>query len=134
MRAGDKEKVSVIRLLLAAIQNAEIARQTNLDDGDVLGIITKEVRQHEESITAFKDGNRPDLVAKEAAELNHLREYLPPAVSRDEIIALAQKVIAEVSARGPKDKGKVMPRLIAKLKGRADGRVINEVVTELLAS
>jgi uncharacterized protein YqeY len=134
MRAGDKEKVSVIRLLLAAIQNAEIARQAVLSDGDVLGIIAKEVRQREESITAFKEGNRPDLVAIEAAELNHLREYLPPAVDRDEIMALAQKVIAEVGARGPKDKGKVMPRLVSELKGRADGRVINEVVTELLAS
>lgn len=133
MRAGDKARVSVIRLLLAAIQNAEIARQTDLSDGDVLGIITRVVRQHEESIAAFKEGNRPDLVAKEELELDQLQQYLPPAVGRDEITALARQVIAEVQARGPKDKGKVMPRLVSELKGRADGRVINEVVTELLA-
>ncbi len=133
MKAGDKPVVSLLRMLLAAIQNAEIARRTDLNDSDVLGIITKEVRQREESITAFKEGNRPDLVAIEEAELNRLKGYLPPAVSRDEITALAQKIIAEVGASGPKDKGKVMPRLVNELKGRADGRVINEVVTELLS-
>ena len=133
MKAGDKPVVSLLRMLLAAIQNAEIARRTDLNDSDVLGIITKEVRQREESITAFKEGNRPDLVAIEEAELSRLKEYLPPAVSRDEITALAQKIIAEVGASGPKDKGKVMPRLVNELKGRADGRVINEVVTELLS-
>lgn len=132
MKDRDKVRVSIIRLLLAAVQNTEIARQSELSDSDVLGVITKEVRQHEESIAAFKAGNRPDLVAREEAELNHLKAYLPPAVSRDEITAMARQIIAEVQATGPKDKGKVMPRLVSELKGRADGRVINEVVTELL--
>ena len=132
IRGGDTVKRSGIRLVLAAVQNAEIARQADLEDGDVLGIIAKEARQREESIEAFKQGNRQDLVAQEEAELAILQDYLPQQMTRDEVIAEAKKIIAEVGAQGPSDKGKVMPRLIAQLKGRADGREINAVVTELL--
>ena len=134
MRDKDKAKVSAIRLVIAAIKNAEIARQTTLDDTDILGIIAKEARQRHESIEAFRQGNRLDLVAQEEAELNVLQGYLPQQMSREEIIAEARRVIAEVGAQGPSDKGKVMPKLIAQLKGRADGREINAIVTELLAS
>ena len=134
MRGGDKVKRSVIRLVLAAVQNAEIARQAALEDSDILGIIAKDVRQHQESIDAFGQGNRPDLVAQEETELAILNEYLPRQMTRDEIIAEARRVIAEVGARAPSDKRKVMPRLIAQLKGKADGREINTVVTELLGS
>jgi uncharacterized protein YqeY len=133
MRAGDKTRCSVIRLVMAAVKNAEKARQAELNDGDVLGVIAKEVRQRNESIEAFKQGNRQDLVAKEEAELAILQEYLPQQMSREEIVAEVQRVIEEVGAQGPSDKGKVMPRLIAELKGKADGRDINAVVTELLA-
>ena len=134
MKAGDKVKRSAIRLALAAIKNAEIARQAALEEGDILGIIAKEMRQRQESIEAFKQGNRPELVAQEEAELAVLKEYLPPQMSREEIIDAARKIITEVGAQGPRDKGKVMPKLIAQLKGRADGREINAAVTELLAS
>jgi len=134
MRSGDTARRSAIRLILAAVHNAEIARQSSLTDGDVLGVIAKEARQREESIQAFKQGNRQDLVAQEEAELAVLQEYLPKQMTRDEIMAEARKVIEEVGAQGPKDKGKVMPKIIAQLKGRADGRQINEVVTELLSS
>jgi len=134
MRGGDKVRRSVIRLVMAAIKNAEIARQTALDDTDILGIIAKEVRQRRESIEAFRLGNRPDLVAQEEAELAILNEYLPKQMTREEIIVAARQVIEEVGAQGPGDKGKVMPKLIAQLKGRADGREINAVVTELLSS
>jgi uncharacterized protein YqeY len=133
MREGDTVKRSVIRLTMAAIKNAEIAKQKALEDADILGIIAKEVRQHKESIEAFKQGNRDDLAAKEEAEMAVLEQYLPKQMSREEITAEARKVIAEVGAQGLSDKGKVMPQLIAKLKGKADGREINEVVTELLS-
>jgi len=133
MKGGDKVRCSVIRLLMAAMKNAEIARQAELSDGDIFGIMAKEVRQRQESITAFKQGNRQDLVAQEEAELAILEEYLPEQMARDEIIAEAQRVIEEVGAQGAGDKGKVMPQLIAKLKGKADGREINAVVTELLS-
>jgi uncharacterized protein YqeY len=134
LRGRDKVRCSVIRLLMAAIKNAEIARQSTLNDTDILGVIAKDVRQHQESIDAFRQGNRQDLVAQEETELAVLKEYLPQQMTREEIIAAARQVIEEVGARGPGDKGKVMPKLIAQLKGRADGREINAVVTELLSS
>jgi len=132
MRSGDKTKISVIRLVMSAIQNTEIARRADLSDADILGVIAKEVKQRRESIDAFKQGERPDLVAKEEAEMAILQSYLPEQVTREEIVAEARRIIEEVGAQGPGDKGKVMPRIIAQLKGRADGREINDVVTELL--
>lgn len=134
MKDGDKVKRSAIRLLMTAVNNAEIARRAPLEDTDILGIITKEVRQRRESIEAFKQGNRQDLVAQEEAELAILQEYLPQQMTREEVAEAARRVIEEVGALGPGDKGKVMPKLIAQLKGRADGQEINAVVSELLAS
>jgi len=134
LKSGDKLKCSVLRLVLAAVKNAEIARQVTLDDADILGVIAKEVRQRRESIEAFRQGNRQDLVAQEEAELAILNQYLPQQMTREEIIVEARRVIEQVGAQGPADKGKVMPKLIAQLKGRADGREINAVVTELLTS
>ena len=133
MRGGDEVRRSVIRLVMAAIKNAEIARHGAVDDGDILGIIAKEARQRGESIEAFRQGNRQDLVAREEAELAVLQQYLPQQMTRDEVMEAARRVIDEVGASGLSDKGKVMPKLIAQLKGRADGREINEVVTELLS-
>lgn len=133
MREGDKVKRSAIRLALAAIKNTEIARQTTLEDSDILGVIAKEVRQRKESIEAFKQGGRQELASQEEAEMAVLEQYMPQQISRDEIIVEARRVIEEVGAEGIRDKGKVMPQLIAKLKGKADGREINEVVTELLS-
>lgn len=132
MRQGDKVTSSVIRLVMAAIKNSEIARQAELDDRDILGVIAKQVRQCQESIDAFKQGNRQDLVAKEEAELAILKAYLPKQMTRQEVVTAASRVIDEVGAQGPGDMGKVMARLMAQLKGRADGREVNAVVTELL--
>lgn len=133
LKGGDKVRRSVIRLVMAAIKNAEIARQATSSDADILGVFAKQVRQRQESIEAFKQGNRQDLVAQEEAEMAVLNEYLPRQMLREEIIAEARGVIAEVGAVGLSDKGKVMSQLIAQLKGRADGREINAVVTELLS-
>ena len=134
MKGGDRVRRSTIRLVMAAINNAEIARRATLDDSDILGIIAKEVRQRHESIEAFKQGNRQDLVVQEEVEMAILQEYLPQQMTRDEVMEAVRRVIEEVGAQGPGDKGKVMPKIIAQLKGRADGREINEIVTELLAS
>ena len=111
---------------------AALNKQSALSEPDILGIIQKEARQRQESIEAFKQGNRPELAAKEEAELGILQTYLPKQASRDEIAEEVRKVIAETGARGPGDKGKVMPKVMASLKGKADGREINEVVTDLL--
>ncbi len=132
MRAGEAVRRDTIRLLLATVQNAEIAKRGELAEPDVLGIIAKEARQRQESIEAFRQGNRPDLIAIEEAELTIIQVYLPEQASREEIVDFAWQIIAEVGAEGPRDKGKVMPRLVTEFKGKADGRIINEIVTELL--
>jgi hypothetical protein len=132
LRKGDKTRLSVIRLLISNINNAQIAKGGPVDDGDVLAVMNKQARQHRESIDAFRKGNRPDLLAKEEAELAVLLEYLPQQMSRDEIAAAARKVIEEVGARGPGEKGKVMSKLMPQLKGKAPGAEINAVVMELL--
>jgi uncharacterized protein YqeY len=133
MKSGDTVKRDTLRMLIASVNNAEIAKQAALTDADVLGVISKEVKRHVESIDAFKKGNRTDLVAKEEAEMAVLQAYLPKQMSRDEITAAAREVIAAVGAKGPGDKGKVMQQLMPKLKGKADGKDINEVVTQLLS-
>lgn len=133
LRKGDKTRLSVIRLLISNINNAQIAKGAPVDDGDVVAVMNKQARQHRESIDAFRKGNRPDLTAKEEAELAVLTEYLPQQMSRDEIVAVARKVIEEVGASGPGEKGKVMSKLMPHLKGKAPGAEINAVVMELLA-
>ncbi len=132
LRQGDKLKVSCLRLLLAAVKNAEIARQTELSDTDVLGVIAKQAKQCRESIDAFKKGDRPDLVAQEEAEVAILEDYLPQQMTPQEISDTVSKVIAEVDAKGPGDMGRVMAKLMPQLKGRADGRQVNAIVSELL--
>jgi uncharacterized protein YqeY len=132
MKSGDTIKRDTLRMLISSVNNAEIAKQADLEESDILGVISKEVKRHQESIEAFKKGNRADLVAKEEAELAILESYLPKQLSREEVITAAKEVIAAVGAQGMGDKGKVMKELMPKLKGRADGKEINEVVTELL--
>ena len=132
MRSGDTVRRDTLRMLASAVKNAEIAKQSALSDADVLGIVAKDVKRHQESIDAFKKGNRPDLVAKEEAEMAILQAYLPKQMSHEEIVAAAKEVIGVVGAAGPGDKGKVMQQLMPKLKGKADGKAINDVVTELL--
>ncbi|MEE9202813.1 MAG: GatB/YqeY domain-containing protein [Dehalococcoidia bacterium] len=133
MRRQDKLRLSVLRLVLSRTDYSKIGREGPLSDADVLGLVSKEAQQRQESIEAYGKGNRPDLVAQEEAELEVLREYLPEAMSREEVVEFARRAVAEVGAQGPQDKGKVMPRVIGELKGRADGRLINEVVTQLLS-
>jgi uncharacterized protein YqeY len=98
LRKGDKTRLSVIRLLISNINNAQIAKGAPVDDGDVMAVMNKQARQHRESIDAFRKGNRPDLTAKEEAELAVLLEYMPQQMSREEIVAAARKVIEEVGA------------------------------------
>ena len=132
LRGGDKRRSLVIRLVMSAVHNSEIAKRASLEDTDILGVIAKEAKQRKESIEAFKQGNRQDLVAQEEAELAILEEYLPEQMSRDEIIAAVRKAIDEIGAQSPRDMGKVMGKLIPQLKGKAEGKVINEVVNDLL--
>jgi len=133
LRSGDEHRKAALRMVLAALHNAEIEARAELDDGAILGVMAKEVKQRRESIEEFRKGRREDLVAREEAQLAVIQQYLPQQMTREEIIEAAHNVIAEVGASGPGDKGKVMPVLINQLRGRADGREINAIVTELLA-
>lgn len=134
IKEGDERRKSTIRLVRAAIVNAEIERyHQELDDEGVLAIIAKEAKKRRESIAEFAKGGWQDLVDQEEAELQILLEYLPKQMTKEEIVAIAQQVIEEVGATGPAQMGEVMRRLMPQLKGRADGRLVNQIVTRLLA-
>lgn len=134
MKAGPAGKVrlEVIRFLRAAVKNAEIDKHAPLSDEDILGIITKQVKQLKDSMVEFEKGGRQDLIDKAQAEVEVLSGYLPEQMSEAEIRDLARQIVAEVGAQGPKDMGKVMGPLVARTKGRADGKLVNHVVKELL--
>ena len=134
LKGQQKVEVSTLRLLLSEIKYAEIAQQKPADDNKVLDVIAKEIRRRRESIEAFKKGNRSDLVAQEEAELAVLMSYLPEQMSRAEVMAAAQRVVDAVGAKGPSDKGKVMSQLMPQVKGKADGKEVSEIVSELLAA
>jgi uncharacterized protein YqeY len=134
LKGHQRVEVSTLRLLLSEIKYAEIAQQKPADDNKVLDVIAKEIRRRRESIEAFKKGNRSDLVAQEEAELAVLMSYLPKQMSREGIIAVAKQVVDAVGAQGPGDKGKVMSQLMPQVKGKADGKEVSEIVSELLAA
>jgi len=134
LKRQQKVEVSTLRLLLSEIKNAEIAQQKPADDNKVLDVIAREVKRRRESIEAFKKGNRSDLVAQEEAELAILMSYLPEQMSRAEIMAAARQAVDAVGAKGPSDKGRVMAQLMPQLKGKADGKEVSEIVSELLAA
>ncbi len=133
LRAGDAVRRDTLRLAISALHNAQIAAGKPLDAAAVLAVLAKEAKQRQESIAEFRKGNRDDLVAKEEAELAILSSYLPEQLSRDDVLAAAREVIEQTGASGPADIGKVMPVLMQQLRGRADGRLVNGVVRELLA-
>ena len=134
MRAKDAPRRNTIRMLEAAIKNAEIEKRgQELADADVLAILQRQVKQRRESIEQFEKGNREDLADQERVEIAIIEQYLPRQLSREEISERAQVVIDQVGASGPGDRGKVMGMLMRDLKGEADGSVVNAVVGELLA-
>jgi len=134
LRARDESRKSVIRMALAAIAYAEVEHGGELDDADVVAVLRKEARQRQDAVAELRQADRPGLLAKEEAELEILEGYLPRLLSREEIAQEARQVIAEVGATGMAQMGPVMRQMMSKLKGRADGRVVNEVVRELLSA
>ena len=132
MLARDEPRKAALRMLTAAIKNAEIEARDELAEGDLLVVLQRQVKQRRESITEFRKGGRNDLVEREEAELEAFAGYLPEEASREEIEEAAQATIAETGASGPRDIGKVMPVLIKRFQGKADGRVISEIVRGLL--
>ncbi|HIP96198.1 MAG TPA: GatB/YqeY domain-containing protein [Anaerolineae bacterium] len=133
IRDGDSNRKSTIRLALTAITNAEVQKRRELDEAETLAILSREAKQRRESVEEYRKAGRVDLVAQEEAELQILLSYMPAQMSRDEIVDRAREVIAEVGATSPAQMGAVMRRLMPALRGRADGRVVSEVVRELLS-
>lgn len=134
IRQGDEHRKSTLRLVMAAIKNAEIEKRRELEEEELLAVIAKEAKQRRESIAEFERGGRQDLVEQEKAELEILLAYLPQQLSREEIEAQARQIITEVGATGPAQMGEVMRRLMPLMKGKADGQLVNQVVRELLSS
>jgi uncharacterized protein YqeY len=133
MRDQDEVRKRTLRLALAAIKNREIEVRGELTDEDVLAILQKEAKQRRETLDELGRTHRPDLVASEQAELAVLEEYLPQQLSRAEIEGLAAQVIIELNAEGMPDMGDVMRTLMPQVKGRADGKLVSQVVRELLS-
>lgn len=133
MKAKESDRLNTIRQLRGAIKNKEIELQKDLDDDAILAVIGTQVKQRREAAQMYKDNERPELAAKEEAEMAVLQQYLPAQLGEDELKAIVSEVIAEVGATSMKDMGKVMPKVMAKTKGAADGKVVNQIVRDQLS-
>ncbi len=132
-KSGDKIRLSTIRLLKSAIRYEEDAKRHKLDDNEFIALVAKLIKQRRESIELFKQGKRDDLVQKEEAEIKVLEEFLPPQLSRDELLKMVDEAIKESQASTVKDIGRVMKLLMPKVKGRAEPEVVKNLVTERLS-
>jgi len=132
MRAKDKERLGVIRLALAAIKQKEIDERVTLDDSGVLAVLDKMVKQRRESIRQYRDANREDLAEKEEFEINVLQDYLPTALTDDELQQIIAHAIKESGATSVKDMGKLMALLKPQVQGRADMSAVSKIVKEKL--
>ena len=134
MRRRDQARVDALRFLKFAVQAAEKERRETLDDPAMIEVVAKQANDRRESVRAFRDAQRGELADKEAAELAVLEEYLPPQLGQDEIIALIQETAATVGATGPRDRGRLMGRLMPQVRGKADGAEVNRLAGEFLDS
>lgn len=133
MKANDDVARRTTRMALAAIKQVEVDKRTTLDDTAVIGLLQKEIKNRREAVEEAKRANRADLVADNEAEIKVLEGFLPKAMSREELVTLAQAAIAETGASTPADMGKVMKALLPRVAGRAAGDQVSGVVKELLA-
>lgn len=133
MKAHDKDRLAVIRMVRGAVRQQEIDGKTELDDNGVIAVISKEVKMRRDSIDEFKKGNRQDLVDKTQAEIDVLMPYLPAQLSEDEVRELVKAAVEQTGAATAKDMGKVMGVLMTKVKGRADGKMVNTIVKSFLS-
>ena len=134
MRRREQGRVDALRFLKFAVQAVEKERRETLDDQAMIEVVSKQVNDRRESVKAFRDGGRTELAEKEAADLAVLEEYLPPQLSEDEIAALIRETVEAVGATGPRDRGKVMGRLMPQVRGKADGAEVNRLTGEILDS
>jgi hypothetical protein len=133
LKGRDEVTVSTLRLLLSNLHNAKIAKGSKLNDDEVTGEISKDVKRHRESIEAYEKAQRSELVTKETKELEILREYLPAQLSEAQITQIVNEVIAQINPTGLADIGKVMAGVMAKVKGQADGAEVSRIVKASLS-
>ena len=133
MRARDSERLSVIRMLLAACKQREVDERIVLEDSDVVGLVDKLIKQRKDSIAAFRQGGRTDLADKESAEVRVLEAYLPQRLGADEIQAAVAAIVAGLGASGPGDMGRVMAAAKAQLAGKAEMALVSSAVKQALA-
>ncbi len=132
MKAGDKARLGVIRLILAAIKQREVDERIELDDQQVLAVLDKMVKQRRDSIQQYRDAGREELAAAEEAEVAVIQEYLPEALSEAEIAAIVEQAIADTGASSMKDMGKVMGKVKPQVQGRADMGQVSALVKQKL--
>lgn len=132
MKARDAERLSAIRMLKAGVKNKEIEKGSAFSEGDVLSVISSMIKQRRESVEQYTKAGRGDLAAKEEGEIRVLEGYLPEQLSGEEVVKIIRDAIAEASAASASDMGKVMKLVMPRVKGRADGKFVNEKVKELL--
>ncbi|EGL16566.1 MULTISPECIES: GatB/YqeY domain-containing protein [Paenibacillus] len=132
MKSQDKFTLSVIRMVKASIKNIEIDQRRTLDDNEVLDVLNREVKQRKDSLQEFKNAGRDDLADSLHAEIDILMKYLPQQLTEEEVSAIVKQTIQEVGASSKADMGKVMSALMPKVKGRADGKLVNQLVQQNL--
>jgi uncharacterized protein YqeY len=134
MRSGDALRRDTLRMVQNAIYNIEKARKVTLSEDEILAVVTRETKTRRESVEAFRKGAREDLAAKEEAEIAILADYLPTALTEDELRALVEQGVTETGAASARDLGKVMSWLSPRIRGRADGKLASGLVAQALAS
>jgi uncharacterized protein YqeY len=134
MRARDSARLGVLRMISAEIKQREVDERIQLNDEQVIAVLTRMVKQHQDSIEQYRSAGRQDLVDKEAFELEIIASYLPPALPEEELLRLIEQSIAESGASSPKDMGKVMAILKPRIQGRADMAVVSARVKERLGA
>jgi uncharacterized protein YqeY len=133
MKAKEKERLSVLRMILSDIKNQEIKEQKSLEEKTVLSLLSKTAKMRRESIAQFREGGREDLVQKETEELEFVLEYLPTQLSTEELREIIQKAITGAGAASAKEMGAIMKKVMPEVAGRADGKQIQEMVREILS-
>lgn len=133
LKAKDEAKLRTVRMLLAAIKNFEVEKMGPATDEEIFQIMSKEIKKRQEAIEMYEKGGRPDLAQAEKQEVEVIQSYMPNQLSEEEIRELARKVISEMNLKSPKDVGTAMKVIMPQVKGRADGKLVNKIVSELLS-
>jgi uncharacterized protein YqeY len=132
MKSGAKDRLTVIRMVKAALKQEQIDHKKEINDELLIDVVNKQIKMRKDSITEFEKGNRTDLIEKTQAEIDVLMEYLPEQLSHEEVVKIIEEIFAEVKPEGPKDMGKVMGPAQAKLKGKADMKEVSTLIREKL--